>query len=355
MRKFNFLLLFIIVFAIVFSISCTKDSSPPKSKDALELPSITTGVISNITSSSATAGGHIAYDGRSPVIARGVCYSTDTIPTIDNSFVTKDGIGTGDFTSVLSGLTKNTRYYIRAYATNSKGTAYGYLGEFKTKNAIPDSIKYFLNPSLIYGSLIDIDGNKYPTVQIGAQTWMAENLKTTRYNDGALISMAEDKVDWKNNTTGAWVYFRNDSSYNRLFGKLYNWYAVNTDKLCPLGWHIPSNTEWEALFAYLVPRAGSKLKSRGVLSLYTGYWTSFSPNTESDATNESGFTGMPGGYRIYDASSYTNFNSDAYFWSATDRENTKVAWYMHLGHNSIDAGLSNDNKGNGYSCRCLKD
>lgn len=207
----------------------------------------------------------------------------------------------------------------------------------------------YLNPALTYGSVTDIDGNKYATIKIGTQTWMAENLKTTRYNDGTTIPNVTDNNAWYNLTTGAWSYYDNNSSYNTTYGKLYNWYAVNTGKLCPQGWRVPTDADWSQLTTYLGSNAGGKLKATGITNSGTGLWKS--PN--SGATNESGFTGLPGGNRYFDGTFY-GIGGDGYWWSSTEGS-TYDAWTRGLYDSSSSVYRLNFSKERGFSCRCLRD
>jgi len=140
-------------------------------------------------------------------------------------------------------------------------------------------------------TLKDIEGNVYPTVNIGTQVWMAENLKTTKYNDGMAMPLVSDNNAWEALKTPGYCWYNNDAAANKnRFGALYNWYTVNTKKLCPAGWHVPNDKEWTTLRTYLGGEeiAGGKLKETG-----TTHWTS--PNT--DATNQTEFTALPGGGR----------------------------------------------------------
>ena len=135
----------------------------------------------------------------------------------------------------------------------------------------------------------DIDGNIYHTVTIGNQVWMVENLKTTRYNDGTAIPNVTDSSVWSKLSTPAYCWYNNDaSSYKATYGALYNWYAVNVQKLCPKGWHVASNAEFYALNSFLDGECG-KLKEAGTI-----HW--YSPN--KGATNETGFTALPGGGHV---------------------------------------------------------
>ena len=141
------------------------------------------------------------------------------------------------------------------------------------------------NPNITYGSITDIDGNTYKTVTIGTQTWMAENLKVTKYNDGIAIPNVTDNTAWRELTTGALCDYGNTPSNSETYGKLYNWHAVNTGKLCPTGWHVPSDAEWTELTDYLggTSVAGDKLKETG-----STHWS----NLRTGATNETGFTAL---------------------------------------------------------------
>jgi hypothetical protein len=185
----------------------------------------TTKAVSNISPTAASSGGNISSDGGATVSARGLVYSTSTNPTVLNTVFTI-GSGTGSFSGTLTGLSPITTYYIRAYATNSVGTAYGNEVSFTTIQTVTD-----------------IDGNTYNTVQIDEQVWMSENLKTTRYRNGGLITNVTNNTAWANLTTSAWSYYDNDVSNNAIYGKLYNWYTTLGDTLCPTGWGVPTDAE----------------------------------------------------------------------------------------------------------------
>jgi uncharacterized protein (TIGR02145 family) len=200
-------------------------------------------------------------------------------------------------------------------------------------------------------NITDVEGNSYKTVTIGTQTWMAENLKTSKYSDGTTIPNITDNTQWQNNTTGAWAYYNNDAANNAKYGKLYNWYAVSKStngnkNVCPTGWHVPTDAEWTVLTDYLggASVAGGKLKEVG-----TTNWNS--PNTS--ATNTSLFTGLPGGYRLYLGYYYT-IGTDGYWWSSTEA-NTGAAWLRALNYDYGHASSFSSNKGYGFSVRCLRD
>jgi uncharacterized protein (TIGR02145 family) len=208
-------------------------------------------------------------------------------------------------------------------------------------------------PTSGYGpSISDVDGNTYKTVYIGTQQWMAENLKTAKYSDGTAIPYVTDDTQWKNNTTGAYAYYNNDEANNAKYGKLYNWYTVSpttngNKNVCPTGWHVPTDAEWTVLTNYLGGEsvAGGKMKEIGTTS-----W--ISPNT--DATNTSLFTGLPGGYRDYDGL-YNFIGYSGYWWSSTEYY-TYYAWSRLLSTNFGNAyRASYFSNRNGFSVRCLRD
>lgn len=194
--------------------------------------------------------------------------------------------------------------------------------------------------------VIDINGNHYETVILGNQEWMAENLKVTLYNNGDSILHKTDSLNWDNGTIGAWCYYNNNSLNNAEYGKLYNWFAVNDSRgLCPRGWEIPSDPEWETLVNFLGGPwvAGGKVKEAG-----NSYWEA--PNT--GATNMSGLTALPGGMRDFDGT-FTDQSAYAYFWSTwQDHPSTRHRWELRY-YQSLLAPF-NVAMGDGYSCRCIK-
>jgi uncharacterized protein (TIGR02145 family) len=250
--------------------------------EAKKSPSVTTLPAESITNTSVTFRGNITDVGNPPYTSKGICYSTQQNPTINDSKVVVQGNGTGEFEGTAISLLPNTTYYFRAYATNSAEPAYGNQMNFKTT-------------SFTCGSTItDVSGNSYNTVQIGTQCWMRENLRTIKYNDATNIPNLTNDNDWSNTYSGAYCYYNNSSSNASSYGALYNWYAVNTGKLCPSGWHVPTVNEFDALIDYLGGNnaAGGEMKTTG----YT-YW--YSPNP---ASNSSNFSARGGGSR-YDTES----------------------------------------------------
>jgi len=197
------------------------------------------------------------------------------------------------------------------------------------------------NPAVTYGTMTDQGGNVYKTVTIGTQTWMAENLRTTKYSDGTTIPNVTDGIEWGKITTGA--YCRNDLADISTYGYLYNWYAVNTGKLAPAGWHVATDAEWTTLITYLGGEsvAGGRLKETG-----TTHWQS--PNT--GATNESGFTALPSGDRVGTGTFY-GFGSAGGWWCSD--ASTALERGLFSTVNSVKSSIFP--KEVGCSIRCVKD
>ena len=195
----------------------------------------------------------------------------------------------------------------------------------------------------------DVDGNTYLPVTICNQTWTKSNLNVSHYRNGDEIPQVKDPTAWANLTTGAWCYYNNDPANGAIYGKLYNWYAVNDPRgLAPQGWHVPTDLELNTLTNNCLGGetfAGGKMKSTG-----TSLW--ISPNT--DATNSSGFSGLPGGCRDYNGTFFV-IGYNAYWWSSSEF-NTSNVWYNFLDYYNGNAYRYNDSsKTYGFSVRCLKD
>ena len=304
------------------------------------LPTITTEVASSISITTANSGGTISNDGGATITDRGIVWSTITNPSIvSNQGLTSNGTGIGAFTSNMTSLTHNTTYYVRAYATNSVGTAYGQEIVFITSQIL----------NVPGPNLTDIDGNVYNTITIGNQTWTKKNLNVSKYRNGDVIPQVTDATQWDSLTTGAWCYYSNNSSNGTTYGKLYNWYAVNDPRgLAPVGYHIPSQAEWNILINYLGGSsvAGGKMKEVG-----TTHW--LSPNT--GATNISGFTGLPGGYKIGNGTFYS-ISDFGYWWSSTAIPANEMAgaYYLRSNIEAFGTGYSGYRFW-GESVRLIKD
>ncbi len=234
--------------------------------------------------------------------------------------------------------------------------------ETTTPNTTSNPISCVDNPSINFTALgtpvgkfsdciKDVDGNVYKTVTIGTQTWMSENLKVSKYNDGTTIPNITDNTQWQNDTTGTWSYYNNDTVNNSKYGKLYNWFAVSktsngNKNVCPTGWHIPTDNEWTVLIDYLGGEnvAGGKMKEVDTTS-----WNS--PNT--DASNTSLFSALPGGFRN-DNGGYNSFGSFGGWWSSSEGS-IYYAWYRSLFNFIGNATRGYYLKEGGLSVRCLRD
>lgn len=293
----------------------------------LSTPTIETITPSNLpsnTGSTATCGGNVTYDGGLNVLSRGVCWNTTGQPTISNN-KTVDGSGIGQYTSNLTNLSYGTNYYIRAYATNNIGTSYGSELIFTT----------VLSPT-------DIDGNVYHTVKIGTQIWLVENLKVTHYRNGDPIPNITSNTAWIALTTGAYCQYNNSSSNATIYGNLYNWYCVNDVRnIAPVGWHVATQADWKKLSAY----GSGALKESGFT-----HWNS--PNTS--ATNSTGFTALPGGFRDYISGSFLWLNKIANWW-LTEMSAPDYVGEWAINYNSTDIGVGSTGHAQGESVRCVKD
>jgi len=187
-----------------------------------------------------------------------------------------------------------------------------------------------------------------PEISIGNQTWMQKNLDLTTYRNGDPVPLVTDNAEWNKLTTGAWCYYNNDSAkYAAVYGKLYNWYAINDPRgLAPAGWHIPNSAEWEVLCSTLggIEIAGGKMKESG-----TRHWQK--PNNK--ATNSSGFTGLPGGYRFLNGKFY-DIGVSSSWWSLSAPSATD-AWAYGVNYDGAAVGTDGGYKLNGFSVRCIKD
>jgi len=288
----------------------------------------TTRPITGITQTTATSGGNVTSDGGASVTARGVCWSTTHDPTINNS-KTSDGSGIGSFPSNLTGLTAGTNYYVRAYATNSVGTAYG--------EEVP-----FISSEATTGTFTDSrDSKTYSWVKIGTQTWMSQNLAYLPAVSPSAIASQTAMHYYVYGYDGTSVTTAKAQANYSTYGALYNWPAALT--ACPSGWHLPSDAEWTILTNYLGVTAGGKMKEAG-----TTHWRI--PNT--GATNESGFTALPGGGRS-DGCGFCLLGYMAYFWSSSNGGFSNVL-YRGLSYDHDGVVSSDIDRSYGFFVRCLQ-
>lgn len=286
-----------IIFFVLSSLlinSCKKNSTPV----------LRTTIVTDITPVAASSGGEVTNDGGAMIISSGVCWSTSQNPTVDN-FTSFASSATGAYICELTELTPNTLYHVRAYAKNSTGTGYGDQVSFNTLP--PDPV-----------SITDADGNVYNVVRIGAQVWMKENLKTTKWPDGTIINLKSTDYSWAtlSVTAKAYCWYNNDTVNKDNYGALYSWAAAQG--ACPTGWHVPSKTEWTIL------------------------------SNPSRVNNT-----QLGGCRM-STGEFTQQGIFGHWWTSTEID-AGNAWNVNLDNNYGTAGISSTYKFYGISVRCIKD
>lgn len=310
------------------------------------VPSISTLAVNNITASTAKCDVKILNNGGSPITQYGVCYSENPNPSfLGVASKTSGTAATDNFTHILNSLSSNTKYYVRSYATNAVGTAYGNEIEFTTPEA--DNSEIIFNSKLTYGTVSDTEGNVYKTIVIGNQTWMAENLRTTRFRNGDSIPTTKTlSQDISSEVSPVYQWSLGNTKVN---GRLYTWFvATDARNICPIGWHIPTDAEWTILIDYLGGEnvAGDKLREIG-----TVHWIPLSNN--GSATNESGFTALPAGSK--DITCVYNPNSNVCVWWGSTSNKPDSGVTRNVSGNYSYVTYINGNKTNGYSIRCVKD
>jgi uncharacterized protein (TIGR02145 family) len=240
---------------------------------------------------------------------------------------------------MLTGLVPDTRYYYRVSASNCAGTTNASGNYFTT---LP---------------LVDEDGNTYNVVVIGTQVWMAENLKTTKYSDGTNIPNVTDNTAWSNLITPGYCWFNNDpTSYKNTYGALYNFYAVITGKLCPTGWHVPTDAEFKTLEMTL---GMTQVQADAENWRGTNQGTQLKSTTgwSVNGTNTSGFTALPGGYRwgVFYTGIGGDTNAQGLWWSSTKTFDPDYNWWRGLGNSNSGVYRHGMNNRAGLSIRCLQD
>lgn len=328
---------------------------------AIRVPTVTTTSISSIASTTATSGGNVTADGGANVTARGVCWSTSHNPTTSNSKTT-NGTGIGSFTSSLTGLTAGTTYYVRAYATNSAGTAYGNEVSFTT--TIPDGSSC--------GTCRDYDGNNYSTVQIGNQCWMKSNLRTKHYADGTAIQAYVQGNPSTPYTTPYYYSFKYAVSGSALnastYGYGYNGTAVmknasssnsnpsGVQGICPNGWHLPSRAEWNQLINYVQSQSQYLCGTSGIAAaLATSGWgdpgSSHTCSVGRNANNATGFSARPTDYTSVCSPYCYDYGYRTYF--VTSTLNGQYNYCVKILDTSVNPSFVSD--ASGGAVRCVKD
>ncbi len=352
-------IILISIAATLFLITgCEKD-------DPVELPELSTVPPSDIGSSSAVSGGYITDDGGSPVTDRGIVWSSAGNPTLENNEgILSAGEGAGRYLLKMENLKPETEYHIRAYAINSLGENYGDEITFTT-----------LHESATGRAITDIDGNQYNTIVIDDKEWMTENLRVTRYQTGEDIHTGLDNEYWGLTTAGAYAIYPHDDiegigsagEMTEAYGLLYNWYTVEQGLLCPTGWRVPTEEDWDGLTDYLIDNyadinssnVGNYLKScRQEDSPLGGECdTSEHPRWRSDdihsGTDDFGFSALPGGNRNF-RGQFEYIGEYGYWWTA-DEGGEFFAWLRVMGYNTGNVTTSSLQKQHGMSVRCLRD
>jgi uncharacterized protein (TIGR02145 family) len=340
--------LFILIgIALIFTNSCVNVI-------IIQVPILTTSDVLEITDTTAICGGHISSDGGAKVTSFGVCWSTNPNPTIENNKTT-NCINVDSFTCKIIELSANTTYYIKAYATNSVGTAYG------------EEVSFITTYKEQAKDVTDIEGNVYKTVTIGTQVWMAENLKTTKYRNGDPIGTTNPAtLDISNETAPKYQWASGSYEGNvAIYGRLYTWYVVDDSRcLCPAGWHVPTEGEWIIMREYLIANSynynGSTTDNKIAKSLAaTTRWNSSPIEGYVGSTyypeyrNKTGFNALPCGDR-YEGGIFDHIGITACWWSSSKSgTNSANCWYFY--YYSVPLGNFNFSMSDGYSVRCVKD
>jgi hypothetical protein len=209
-----------------------------KKSEEIPLVTVTTVPVTHITRTAVSLEGSFINEGTDTIISYGFCWNTMPQPDFDDNRIVVTRMKTGNtnsgtYLNRIEGLSPNTTYFVRAYAVTVNSKIYGEQESFTTK---PATVNITFNPDLTYQSISDIDGNIYKTIKIGDQEWMAENLKTTRFNDGSAIPLVTEDAMWiRQNTPGYCWYYNNEAVFKNIYGGYYNWYAVSAGKLYPSG------------------------------------------------------------------------------------------------------------------------
>jgi uncharacterized protein (TIGR02145 family) len=305
---------------------------------AYKLPVVSTPWVSDVTHNSvATTGGGISYDNSYNVFSKGVCWSTSRNPTVADQTLDL-GSGFGGMGCNIGELTPGTVYFLRGYATNTVGTAYGENRVIRTFD----------------GYTTDYEGHVYSTVRLGNQEWINRNLETRYFTNGDMISTtgtATTNTEQEDKPVYQWAFQYHEDHPELLDfeGRLYTWYtATDSRKICPAGWHLPSNDEWNVLLTHL---GGNTLTSRDIRWGFNYYWDSML----NEGATEGSFGVQLVGFRSANGQFQYGSNYGTYWWSATE-ESSGNGYSIYCGKSDIDkVTQSVNNKKDGFSVRCVKD
>jgi uncharacterized protein (TIGR02145 family) len=322
---------------------------------------VQTNSVSDTTCHTATISSEVVSEGGNAVNERGIVWgATPNLNVNDNEKIER-GIGSGTYDATIMGLNESATYYARSYAINSAGVSYGDAVEIVTPSPGEGATS----------QLTDIDGNVYNSVYRNGKWWMTENLKTTKLNDNTEIQLVTNNSEWaglETNSTPAYCWYGNNESNNETYGNIYNWYTVNTGKICPDGWHVPSKNEWTALEDFLYTNGfnydGTTYENKiaKALAAEAENWnnntfTHGAPGYDAypEYQNKTGFGMLPGGYRNYNGG-FSDRTRLARFWSSTvSGTEPDKAWYFYLWFTYVDSKQSTWYKHSGNYIRCVKD
>lgn len=337
-----------------FSIRCIKDSVEYFTDTTSQVPTVVTSqTVSQLTAISARCSGSVVSDGGSPILASGLCYSTTPTPTLQDTYMLANN--ENNFSVELSDLNDNTTYYVRAFAINCKGTAYGDVVTFTTvANGQPC-------PGQI--TLSDYDGNTYQTVMIGKQCWTRENMNAVHYSNGQAIEMGETF----SNQSAYWYYPNNNSGETAVCGRLYNWLATVGEVsandefiqgICPTGWHIPSDLEWDELLLYVSTQnsytcTDDSTAVAKALAFTSGWLTAEENCAIGHASNTNNATNFSAKAAGYYNSLFNGYGQSAIYWSANDIS-IFSAWTRRMDYNSSTVEKNAVDKYHGLSVRCVR-
>lgn len=329
-------------------------------------PTVTTTAVTGLSDDSAISGGEVVSDGGAPVTARGVVWATTENPTIDNN-KTEDGEGVGVFVSQLTGLNDETTYYVRAYAINEEGVGYGEQITLTTwkKN-----------------TMVDAQGNVYPTVVLGNRVWMAKNLRTTIFNNGDPIPGPNHDADWVaagDKGEPSWATFKigrpgadgitTDEQMIELYGAIYNWFvAVDPRGVCPVGWIVPDLSDFTELRNYVIDNyddvttenVGDALKGARQIDHPWGapYATDEHPRWRADGTfygtDRVGFNAHAPGTLSATTGASSWIGRDAGYWTSVDHELDDRAYFRRLQSETGVLGNFYGSPKTGHGIRCVK-
>jgi len=331
----------LLIMGLVFT-SCKKDeetdpeTEPDVPQEAAIAPTVATDTAVNIywdyTARSWGTKGIISDLGGSEILSSGICWSTSKTPTISDSKVEK--LSSSTYLVTITGLNDGEDYFIRAYATNAEGTGYGET--VAVSSPVADGVEQTVS---------DVDGNTYKTVTMRGKEWMAENLKTTKLNDGTAIKL--ETMSWSVSTDPLYTYYDNDkATYENPYGAMYNYYCVETGKLCPVGWHVSTYQEWEDLAYHWggQSKAGAKLKEKGTAHFRV---------TQSEVDNQSKLSLIAGGR--YESGRFDALTDFAQYWKEGGPEASSKHSVTYILANGKGVSKKPGAKENGYNVRCVKD